>query len=491
MDEISVTEKNKKLALSTWDSLDVQGSGFELLGKPIVSRLENQDVKPQADKEPKWLLDVEYLDEIYIKNSDAFTYLRILEKNKTRCKIIKAEKFTIKRDYNAKNIKTDYQQKDENLQSYFTTTEKSKISTENQKYKVISQKANANINLQKREDYNIKGKDKNLKHKVTGKQYKKDDESEITSESHTYTKVIIDVKNKGEKPKIKPRERGDSDFTSESISHHSQKVTVDIKHKEKRNLTKPRRRGDEGEVSSENISNYSRKMINETKGNKAKDQRSQSIAQTSTITGRKGKQEEQKYFSKKIEITPIKGQIEKQKYGSSTQNGYQTHETKYFNKNIVIQPVNARIQKEGTYINQTGMSGISHEKKKLVNTADIIKGVKYFNKNIVIEPVNKGKYNIQNVSTQISGNKYQIQSGKGEVRKVYSRKVERKPWEIDAKNEEDITYGRQSSGSETISEETLKNIPGFNENTKLYYKEITITPVIIPPLKLSQNKQII
>ena len=54
VDEISVTEDNKKLVKSTWDSLDVQGSGFELLGKPIVSRLENQDVSAKVKQKTKY-----------------------------------------------------------------------------------------------------------------------------------------------------------------------------------------------------------------------------------------------------------------------------------------------------------------------------------------------------------------------------------------------------------------------------------------------------
>ena len=491
MDEISVTEENKKLAKSTWDSLDVQGSGFELLAKPIVSRLGNQDVtKSQGDKPKQWNLDS--------------------------------------------------QRKEEYIQSTVTTTEKSRRDALTQKYKSISKHVNANINLQQRDDYNLKSKEKAKdkdKTKTYGvsKQYKKEDESEITTESHISKKVIVDIKKKVEQPKIKPRRRDEGDNISESISHHSQKVTVDIKHKEKRNLTRPRRREDESENSSENLSNISRKVIIETKGDKTNAQRSQSYInknvvavrprrreeesenasesmshiskkvitdikdkdkkyiisqkQTSTITGRKRQgDQEQQYLSKKIAITPPKEEMQKQ-------------ETKYYNKNIVIQPVAT-----GTKVEETSRTGSSSGYRANVqqyqiqqsksgargvysgygNTADIIKDVKYFNKNIVIEPVQQRKYNIQNVSIKGSETKYQKQSGY-EVSKTSSRGRERRPWEIDAKSGEDVFFGRLSGDSEVINEDMLKNIPGIDENTKLYHKEITITPVIVPPPKFSQQ----
>ena len=60
------------MAKSTWDSLDVQGSGFELLGYQIVSRLESQDVnenKIQGGNKPRdWNcnLDIDFKDDVEI-----------------------------------------------------------------------------------------------------------------------------------------------------------------------------------------------------------------------------------------------------------------------------------------------------------------------------------------------------------------------------------------------------------------------------------------
>ena len=172
---------------------------------------------------------------------------------------------------------------------------------------------------------------------------------------------------------------------------------------------------------------------------------------------------------------------------------------KYFNKNIVIQPVVA-----GTRIEDSSRTGISSASRTNYqqyqsqqgqrgtrgvytsynnlanNTADIIKDVQYFNKNIVIEPVQKGKYNVQNISIKGSKTGY-------EVNKASSRVSDRRPWEIDAKSGEDVFSGRISDDSEVINEDVLKKIPGIDENTKFYHKEITITPVVIPPPNFSQQ----
>ena len=48
-------------------------------------------------------------------------------------------------------------------------------------------------------------------------------------------------------------------------------------------------------------------------------------------------------------------------------------------------------------------------------------------------------------------------------------------------------YGRISNDMEVINENVLKSIPGIDENTKFFHKEITITPVIIPPPMFSQH----
>ena len=550
VDEISVTEDNKKLVKSTWDSLDVQGSGFELLGKPIVSRLENQDVSAQVKQKTK-KLDIEYLDELTIKKSEEAINIRNIEKNIKKCKIVKSDKFIIKRSLAyVKNKET--QLKDEYIQSSVETTEKSKRDNLNQKYKSISQNVTANINLQKRDDYIKKSKDKGQKYTQVNKYYKKDDESEITSDSHISIKVIKDIKKKEEKPKIIPRTRKErkekkeeSDNISESISHishHSIKVTQNIQQKKERNVTQPRkRREDSSGISSGNLSNMSRKVIVDTKEDKTKGQKRQTTLDTKYITKKYKKSEdesekgsessshitkkiitytnktpketkikEQKYFIKKIDITPSKEEIRKNKYDYSIKNkgnkdNKGNKEQKYFSKNIVIQPVIAGTQqrtisqsKISTSGNRTNIHqyqnqnikrrtrGVSSDDKKIVKTIDILKGVKYFTKNIVIEPVQEGKYNIQKESGRDSENKWSKQSGSSAFSRV-RRGNERRPWEIDSKNGEDMFYGRISNDMEVINEKVLKSIPGIDENTKFFHKEITITPVIIPPPMFSQH----
>ena len=71
VDELLIaSEFDIKLAKSTWDLLDVQGSGFELLGKSTVSRLENQDVDlAQVNiwlNQRKCNLEVDYIDDLII-----------------------------------------------------------------------------------------------------------------------------------------------------------------------------------------------------------------------------------------------------------------------------------------------------------------------------------------------------------------------------------------------------------------------------------------
>jgi len=146
------------LAKSTWDSLDVQGSGFELLGTPIVSRLENQDVsisEPQGEKKPK----------------------------------MKKEKYSIKGDISYKNIKTKgTSTKEEYIQSSITTTEKTKKDSKTQTYKAISRIETANKNLQKIDDFNASNKTKkqSTKYRISNRDSKNTEESEATSESQTY-----------------------------------------------------------------------------------------------------------------------------------------------------------------------------------------------------------------------------------------------------------------------------------------------------------------
>ena len=187
------------------------------------------------------------------------------------------------------------------------------------------------------------------------------------------------------------------------------------------------------------------------------------------IGTKRGKEEDKKYISSKI----------------SGSKGESKQEIKYFSKNIVIQPINIVTQRGETqtniqqyqldYNNKRGIKGVSKDNKNLVQTIDILKGVQYINKNIVIEPVPKGKYEI---------NKMQGQIGKREMNKVYSRG---RPFEINAKNEEDTFFGRLEGNEEIINEDVLRNIPGIDENTKLFHKQIIITPVIIPPPRFIQH----
>ena len=438
------------------------------MGNPIVSRLENQDVtKTQVGQRIKRI--------------------------------------------NKENINTT-QSKEENILSSVTTTEKSKRELLNQKYKTISQNVTANINLQKRDDFSKNRGQKYTKY-TTNKQY--EDESEVTSDSHISKKVIKDIKKPQEKPKIIPRTRQqhkkEISLISDSLSRQSIKATVDTKQRTNRASTKPKGRSDESDFSSDNLSNMGRRVIKETTLDKSKGQRSQSninkrITYTKTPisyeesekgsdssshhyqkvtvdTKSKGKnkaaspkEQVNKYLSKKIEITPSRDETKKNIYVNQGQ--------KFFSKNIIIQPVNAETKK-GEYSKYS--QGIKTISTNDVKTSDLLKDVKYFKKNIVIEPATKGKYNIQSVSIKDSENKWSTQSGRSQINKIYSKGAEKRPWEIDSKNGEDGFSGRYSNEAEIYNEEMLRKIPGINENTKFYHKTITITPVIIPPPKFSQQ----
>ena len=186
VDELSVpSEYDIKLAKSTWDSLDVQGSGFELLGYPTVSRLENQDVflyENQRDKKPRaWNctletdyndellidaperpeLEIEFLDDFTIITSKDDISIRAAEKVNKTSKISKIEKLLFR------GIKP--------------------------KYQIVSKDVNA--------------------------------EKIISTRDETINVV---------RSKPKGREQVESESVSESVSHISKKVVVDIKHKEKK-----------------------------------------------------------------------------------------------------------------------------------------------------------------------------------------------------------------------------------------------------------------
>ena len=105
-----------------------------------------------------------------------------------------------------------------------------------------------------------------------------------------------------EKPKIIPRTRKERkerkeerDTISESISHishHSFKVTQIIQQKKERNVTQPKkRREDSSGISTGNLSNMSRKVIVDTKEDKTKGQKRQTILDTKYITKKYKKSE--------------------------------------------------------------------------------------------------------------------------------------------------------------------------------------------------------
>jgi hypothetical protein len=396
VDEISVSEENKKVK-STWDTLDVQGSGFELLRKSIVSRPESQDVMRTQGKQK-------------------------------------------------------YQTKDEYIQSTVTTSDKSRKEFMNQKYRAISTNITSNVNLQNNDNFYSR---KQNKYNIYNKENIGDNSNNMSR------KVIIDTKLDKNK-KIKGQQ---------IQSAYDKKNMVYINSRQKDN---------DSEKGSESSSHISKRSILDTK-----------------------KQEQKKYLLQKIAITPSKEEeTQNFRYGYSSKGTKQTQERKYFNKNIEIQPVIIGTKKGeisstqnkviniGTRVNITpsinnkrGMRGASTDNKNLVKTIDILKGVKYFTKNIAIEPAQVSKYNIHNISMKDSGK----QSGKTTYGKTYSRGAERRTWQIDYKNGEDLNFGRISHDNETINENMLKNIPGIDENTKFYHKEITITPVVLPPLRLSQK----
>ena len=293
---------------------------------------------------------------------------------------------------------------------------------------------------------------------ISKDKYKKDVKNKSISSNVIADKNVkkrsddnLKYKDKYSKGKLLISKEGkpETDNVSVSLSHHSQIDIVDIKHKE---------------PTSDNLSNYSQKNIFQIRG-----QKDQSTLDKNIIGTKRGKEEDKKYISSKI----------------SGSKGESKQEIKYFSKNIVIQPINIVTQRGETqtniqqyqvdYNNRPGMKRASKDNKNLVQTIDILKGVQYINKNIVIEPVPKGKYEI---------NKMQGQIGKREINKVYSRG---KPFEINAKNEEDTFFGRLEGNEEIINEDVLRNIPGIDENTKLFHKQIIITPVIIPPPRFIQH----
>jgi hypothetical protein len=55
----------------------------------------------------------------------------------------------------------------------------------------------------------------------------------------------------------------------------------------------------------------------------------------------------------------------------------------------------------------------------------------------------------------------------------------KRPWDAEGKYGEETFSGRTASDQEILTESEMRRL-GINENTKLYHKEITIRPVVIP-----------
>ena len=253
VDEMSVPSTYQKLAKSTWDTLDVQGSGFELLGHPIVSRLESQDVdsieiqgeiKPRewdcdlemdfnddviiyAKEKPE--LEIDFIDEFMIQTSADEISLKAARKNVEVSEVEYVDEISLKgekRKYDDEYVETTTEKgKTQKLKST------GKYGVDSTSYKVTADK----------------------KYKRDGKSKRKDEESEVT-ESHYSKTEIVDIKKKEKRSTTKPRRRGEEE--SETTSEHlGKKDIVDVKHKkQKRTDSKPRRRGEEeSETTSDHL----------------------------------------------------------------------------------------------------------------------------------------------------------------------------------------------------------------------------------------------
>ena len=212
VDELTVpSQLDLKLAKSTWDSLDVQGSGFELLGNPTVSRLENQDVgkfETQGENKPRdWNCDLEidYGDELIIDG---------------------LEKPVLEIEF---------------LDDFMIQTSKDDISV------IAAEKVNETSRISKGDKISYRGK----KQKLEGKSVSKNEiAGKIVSKRDTSSEMVI-----------KPRRRDEieSESISENVSHISKKVVVDIKKKGDKKSVKPRRRDQPDEISES--SHLSKKVI--------------------------------------------------------------------------------------------------------------------------------------------------------------------------------------------------------------------------------------
>ena len=149
----------------------------------------------------------------------------------------------------------------------------------------------------------------------------------------------------------------------------------------------------------------------------------------------------------------------------------------------------------------------STDSKRVGKVMDILDGVQYFTKNIVIQPVPneyksgrkspysenissnksiKGKDWKEESSSRFGNNNFVYSSEKQTHSGSFEKKGEKKPWTQIAKNGEDIFAGFLSD-TDMLSDDMIRSLDSFDENTKFFHKEITIRPVFIPPPKM--NKQ--
>ena len=133
--------------------------------------------------------------------------------------------------------------------------------------------------------------------------------------------------------------------------------------------------------------------------------------------------------------------------------------------------------KYGQY-GKSGQYGQFEQYGQFGQTIDILnQGLQYFTKNIVIEPVlttsKGGQQSIYTYESLAKSGK-SISSGK----QMKDGRVKR-PWDAEGKYGEETYSGRTVSDQAILTERDMRRL-GINENTKLYHKEITIRPVVIP-----------
>jgi len=107
--------------------------------------------------------------------------------------------------------------------------------------------------------------------------------------------------------------------------------------------------------------------------------------------------------------------------------------------------------------------------------------LQYFTKNIVIEPVlNTTTYTSKDAQQSIYTYESLAKSGKSiSSGKQMKDGRAKRPWDAEGKYGEEAYSGRTPSDQEILTESEMRKL-GINENTKLYHKEITIKPVVIP-----------